>query len=177
MSGRLVVKRYVKALFEIAEAENKIDTIEQDIAALNKILDEAASIRQYCFKRHSGVSEEIDFINTAFIPYVSEITGRLIITAVENRRLAAIPLIPAAFKLLMEEKSDKAEVLVESAVKLEPGVVEQIKNKMVVRTGKKIIFVTKIIPEILGGFRIIWQNRIIDMSALGRLKRVRQLLK
>ncbi len=177
MSGRLVVKRYVKALFEIADAENNIDAIEQDMAAVDKILNEAPSIRQYCFKRHSGVSAEINFVKTAFIPYVGEYTGRLIVTAVENRRLAAIPLFPSAFRILMEEKGDKAEVLVESAVKLESGVVKQIKNKMSERIGKEIIFTTKIIPEILGGFRIIWQNRIIDMSALGRLKRVRQLLK
>ena len=177
MSGRLIVKRYVKALYEIAKAEGEIESIEHDMAALDKILNEAPSIRQYCFKRHSGLGEEIDFVKTAFIPYVGKYTERLLVTAVENRRLAAIPLMPSALKLLMEEKGDKAEVLVESAVKLEPGVMEQIKIKMAERTGKKIVFNTKILPEILGGFRIIWQNRIIDMSAIGRLKRVRQLLK
>ena len=177
MSGRLVVKRYIKALYEIAEAEDNIDLIEQDMAALDKILNEASSIRQYCFKLHSGISVEIDFVKTAFIPYVGEYTARTLMTAVENRRLAAIPLFPSAFKILMEEKGGKAEVLVESAVKLEPGVIKHIKIRMEERTGNKIIFNTKIIPEILGGFRIIWQNRIIDMSAVGRLKRVRQLLK
>jgi len=177
MSGRLVVKRYVKALCEIVDAEDKIDTIEEDMAALDKILNEAPSIRQYCFKRHSGVSAEIDFIKTAFIPYVSEYTGQLIVTAVENRRLAAIPLMPAAFKLLLEEKGERIEIVVESAIKLEPDIMKNIKIKMAERTGKEIIFNKKIIPELLGGFRIIWQNRIIDMSALGRLKRIRQVLK
>ena len=177
MSGRLVVKRYVKALFEIAEAEGKIGSVERDMAALDKILNEAPSIRKYCQKRHESISMELTFVKTAFIPYIGEYTQRLILTAVGNRRLAAIPLLSSAFKMLMDEKGDKAEVLVESAVKLEPGVIKQIKNKMVARTGKKVIMNTKILPEILGGFRIIWQNRIIDMSALGRLKRVRQLLK
>ena len=177
MSGRLVVKRYIKALYEIAEADKKIDLIEEDMAVLDKILTEAPSIRKYCQKHHESVSMELDFVKTAFIPYVGKYTERLLITAVENRRLAAIPLMPASFKLFMEEKGDKTEVLVESAVKLEPGVMEHIKIKMAERTGKTIVVNTKIMPEILGGFRIIWQNRIIDMSAIGRLKRVRQLLK
>lgn len=177
MSGRLVVKRYVKALYEIAESEGLSDIIENDMSVLDKILIEAPSIRQYCQKRHASVSSEIDFINTAFVPYVEEYTARTLVTAVENGRLAAIPLIPSAFKLLMEEKGDKTEVLVESAVELEPEIMEKIKIKMGKRTGKKIILKTEIIPEILGGFRIFWQNKIIDMSAQGRLKKIRQLLK
>jgi len=177
MSGRLVVKRYVKALYEIAEAEEKIDSIEKDMEVLDKILNAEPSIRQYCFKGHSSESTEIDFVKTAFIPYIGEYTSRTLVTAVENRRLASIPLMPDAFKLLLEEKGDKTEVLVESAIKLEPEVMEKIKINMGKRAGTKIILKTKIVPKILGGFRISWQNKIIDMSAIGRLKNLRQLLK
>ncbi len=177
MSGRLVVKRYVKALYETAKAEDKLNVIKADMIVLDKILNEAPSIRQYCLKTHSGIKIELDFVKTAFVPYINELTARLLITAVENGRIAAIPFMTVAYNLLLEEKGLRAEVLIESAQELSPEIVEKIKTKMAERTGTKITYKTKIIPGILGGFRIIWQNKIIDLSALGRLKKVRQLLK
>jgi len=177
MSGRFVAKRYARALLEAAEDTDDAVTVETDMAAIDKILCEAPSIRQFCLKPHSNRMTELEFVKIAFIPFVEEYTARTITTAVENGRLAAIPFIPSAVQLLLEEKWNSVEVLLESARKLESGVKEQVMEKMTKKTGKKINLQTKIVPEILGGIRIIWQNKIIDMSAMGRLERVRQLLK
>lgn len=177
MSGRLVVKRYAKALLETSVESGEISNLEADMHTLNKILNEAPSIREYCLKSHTKRSEEMDFVRTAFVPYVEEFTARTILIAVGNGRISAIPFLPAAFSSLLEEEGTTVSVLVESARKLESSALTQIKVKMTERTGKKVNIKTKIIPEILGGFRITWQNKIIDMSALGRLRKIRHMLK
>ena len=177
MSGRLVVKRYVRALFEVAEDAGTLNGVKEDISVLLKILKEVPEIRAYCLEPHANRMQEYEFVNLSFIPYVSDLTGRMITVLCKNGRLAAIPFIPAAFAELEEQRGDTVSVELESPVKLSEGVLKMITAGMERRTGKKIRLYEHLFPELLGGFRVIWQNRILDMSVLGRIKKMRMVLK
>ncbi len=177
MSGRLVVKRYVRALFETAEENQALDEVREDISVLTKLLKEVPEIRAYCLEPHTNRMQEHEFVRISFIPYVGDLTGRMLTALCTNGRLAAVPFIPAAFAEIVEQRGDTVSVELESPVKLSEGVLKMITAGMERRTGKKIRLHEHLFPELLGGFRVIWQNRILDMSVLGRIKRLRMVLK
>lgn len=177
MSGRTVAIRYAKALYGAASQKKLIGAITDDLLNIDEIMVREPSIRDYCLKRHANSVLEMKFINTAFIPYVSRITGEMLKIAVRNRRLAALPYLCEALKKIIEEESGVIEVIVESAREKEKNVQEIIEIKMEKRLEKKIKIKNIVVPELLGGIRILWNNRMIDLSAIGRLKVMRTLLK
>ena len=177
MSGRLVVKRYVHALFDAAVEASVLDEVKGDIVILAKILAEAPQIRDYCLSPHNNRSDEKEFVDTAFIPYIHDFTGRMILTLCENGRLAGIPFIPAAFSEMLETKGDTISAVLESAAELPPETLNEIISRLEIQSGKKVRMEARILPKLIGGFRITRQNRILDLSVSGRIKKLRRLLK
>lgn len=175
MSGRLVVKRYVKALVSAAEESGSLDSVSADIAVISAILGEK-EIRDFCFKSISSDSAG-KFVQTAFTPYVGEYTGRWLSIMAENGRLAALPFAGDAFKELMEQRSGSVSVVLETAHNPGDQLVKSIMEKMEKRLGKKVFLDTKVNKALLGGFRIIWQNRILDRSVKGRINNLKMALK
>ena len=177
MSGRLVVKRYARALLEVAEEADGLDAVQEDMQVIDSLMKEAPAIRRFCLEPHAQRTVEFEFVKTALLPYVEKYTARMILALTAHGRLAAIPFIPSAFAALLEQRGDTITVLLETAHK--PG--EEILNLVTLRTaektGKNINLQVHIVPQLLGGFRIIWQNKILDMSVRGRLRKARALFK
>ncbi|MBU1087927.1 MAG: ATP synthase F1 subunit delta [Candidatus Omnitrophica bacterium] len=176
MSGRTVAIRYATALYQAAAEKKMTEVIVTDLTKLNEIMT-AAPIREYCLKARANQVLEMLFINTAFIPYLSQTTGEMLKTAVRNGRLAALPYLFEALNIIINAESGIVEVMLESAGEIEKTVQKTIETKMAKRLGKKIKLNNIIVPKLLGGIRILWDNRLIDLSAIGRLKIMRTLLK
>lgn len=177
MRGSSVSIRYARALYDAAFSGNVLDTVIEDIQSLKQILNKTPQILRYCLGYHANRIQEEEFIKIAFLPYVGVYTGQTLKLAAINGRLDAIPLIPDAFLNILERESGKMSVLLETVQ--EPGeeLLERVKEKMKTRTGSEILLSWKITPAILGGIRIIWDNKMIDLSASGRIKKFRTLLK
>ncbi|RLD15650.1 ATP synthase F1 subunit delta [candidate division KSB1 bacterium] len=177
MSGRNVAIRYARALYDVALNKQMLGIIITDLAKIDEIMSRVASVREYCLKAHDNKVLEMQFIENAFIPYVSSLTGDMLKIAVSNGRLAALPYLLAALTKIQDVKSGTMEVTLESAREIELHEQQIIAAKMQKRIGKKIKLNNLIIPEILGGIRILWDNRMIDLSVTGRLKIMRTLFK
>jgi len=177
MSGRLVVKRYVHALYDAASEASVLDEVKGDIAVLEKILSGAPEIRSYCLSPHDNRLNEKEFVGTAFTPYVHDYTGRMLQALCENGRLAAIPFIPAAFSELQEKKGDTMTALLETASEMPPETIEEIITGLEKQSGKRVRLEKRVLPGLVAGFRITRQNRILDLSVSGRIKKLRMLLK
>jgi F-type H+-transporting ATPase subunit delta len=172
----MVVKRYVTALILAGEESGALERIEADIKTLETILFEK-EIRDYCFKENLSAGQENAFVSTAFIPYVGELTGRFLTVMAENRRMAAIPFAAAAFRELMEQRRGGVHLTLETAHDPDSETVEIIRERMSGRLGSDVEIVPKKNPSLLGGFRLQWGNRIIDMSVKGQLDKLRVFLK
>lgn len=177
MNGRLVPLRYARALYEAAREQNALDAVMRDIAALEEIFRKAPQIKQYCQSPHRERKDELAFIDLAFFPYVGKLTQAMLKLAVENGRLATLPFISMAFAAIADKDSGIVMVSLETAHEVDEDFIRQITARMEKRLSKKVRLEKRIVPEILGGFRLLWQNRILDLSAAGRLKNIRSSLK
>jgi len=177
MNGRTVAIRYAKALYDVASQKKLIGLISDDFLNIDEIMSKAPSIRDYCLKFHANHISEMIFIETAFIPYVSQMTGEMLKTAVRNGRLAVVPYLSMAFKKVIEIETGVTEVVFQSAREPEKDLERMIEKKMEARLSGKIKLNNIVVPELLGGVRILWNNRMIDLSVTGRLKRMRTLIK
>ena len=177
MSGQVTSTRYATALYEVAAEKDSLDAVSKDMAFLNNLMNEAPQIREYCLKTRKTNSQVLMFIETAFFPYVSEYTGSMIDTAVRNGRLNALPFIPDAFINIADKQSGIAIAFLETAHEPADGLIDIIKERMQQKTDKPVKIKHTVNPDLLGGFKIWCEGRMIDNSAAGRLVRIKRLLR
>ncbi len=177
MNGIPVIKRYARALYEAGKDAGELDSIRGDIAFIDRLMHEGPEIKRFCLESHNNRTKEFDFIRTAFSPYISPFTARMIEALCENNRLSAVPYIPAAFREQEDAAKGIEAVEIESANELTDESLSQIESRMQQRLGVKIRTKVRINPVLIGGVRITWSNRTIDMSLRGRLNAMKKLLK
>ncbi|MBN2739032.1 MAG: ATP synthase F1 subunit delta [Spirochaetales bacterium] len=173
MKITLVARRYATALFEIGEETNCIESITEDMLTIEELISAAPLIREYCFRRKHNQKDDREFISTAFTPYVSLYSQRLFKILAEHGRLSSLPFLPTAYMEILNQKKNRVTLEIESSRELLDSELKAIRQKMEKKIQKQIILKTKIRPELLGGFRIIWQNKILDYSAKGRFNQMR----
>jgi F-type H+-transporting ATPase subunit delta len=169
--------RYAKALYLVASEMGIVPAVADDLRGIKRIVSEIPEVMRYCLDSRASRIREMEFVESAFLPYVGEQVAETIRIMVRNGRLAAIPLLPDAFSAIAERETDTVLIILESAHELETETVETIIARMEQRTSKKVHLQGRIAKELLGGFRILWDNRLIDMSVAGRLRKLRSLVK
>lgn len=177
MSGRLVVRRYALALYEAAKETGQLGEVREDMDFIQNLMDEAPEIRKFCLESEGKGTKEAIFVETAFAPYVGPGTGRALNLLRENGRLAAIPFLPEAFLDAEDRDLGRFSLLIESAFPLARETADAIAIKMKDRTGRDCRRNFTVVPGLIRGFRISWENRMIDLSLRGRFKKMKRLLK
>jgi len=176
VNGTAVAFRYARALLESAEALNRQEEVRRDLEILEEIFTGAPPVREYCLTRRVSRRGEPEFVRTAFLPYLGPLTGRLVTAAVENGRLAALPLLPEAFRQLEDEKTGRIRMVLQTAGPADGALEKTVRERMELRTGKPVLISRETVPELRGGVRILWKNRMLDLSLAGRLRKFRALL-
>jgi len=176
VNGTAVAVRYARALLESAEALNRLEEVRRDLENLERIFSGAPPVREYCLAARASRRGETEFVRTAFLPYLGSLTGRLISAAAENGRLEALPLLPGAFRILEDGRAGRIRMTLQTAGPPDETLTEAVRKKMEARTGKPVLISLERVPELKGGIRILWQNRMIDLSLAGRLRKFRNLL-
>ena len=176
MSGRLVVKRYARALYEAAEESAVLDDVVSDIEFMDGLMEEE-QIRGYCLRGNLSRENIREFTDTAFKPYISGLSFRLLESLCDNGRLSALPFLPEAFRDQADHASGTAVLTIETAEELSPDLADEITKRISKRAGVSIRSEIKLNRALSGGISLTWLNRNIDMSLRGRLRKMRTLLK
>jgi F-type H+-transporting ATPase subunit delta len=165
---------YARALFELAEDENKLQQWQdnlQQAAVIAADADMLAMAEQPAIlagelaelflsvAAAAGVEDDADFSN-------------LIRLLAENDRLAALPTISAQFATLKQEAEGKIEVTVRSAQKLTAKQQEKIASSMAKRLGKEVSITTEIDESLIAGAIVTAGDLVIDGSASGRMQKL-----
>ncbi len=176
MSGIGVAVRYATALLEVAAEQRLTASVEADIRSMRRILAEVPGVREYCLRLRPRRELDMTLVETAFVPYLGELTANTLRTAVRNGRVAALPFIPDAFERVAARRSDTVAVSLETARPADPELLRSVEARMSRRTGRTVALRARVVPELLGGMRITWENRVLDLSAAGRAKKLRSVL-
>lgn len=177
MSTLSVIKRYALALYEVAEEKGELAAVSSDILFVNKLVRESDEIRSFVARKELSNQAMDTFAQTALYPHLSPLTADFIRTVVRNRRLAILPYLHEAFTDLQDVKQGRVKVVFETAQEPEHELVESVKQKLSERLAKDPVVEVVHEPKLLKGFRLIWENRLIDMSLAGRVRALRKIMK
>ena len=102
--------------------------------------------------------------------------ANLLRTVLDNGRLAAMPEIAAQFNALVNGQSGVSDATIESAFPLSLLQVAETVEALEKRFGRKLNPTVHVVPELIGGVRVIVGDEVLDTSVKARLEQMRVAL-
>jgi F-type H+-transporting ATPase subunit delta len=108
----------------------------------------------------------------ALLPKISN----LLQACIENGRLVALPEVARQFRALVNNQCGVFDASIESAFALDPAQLADTVAVLEKRFGRKLKAEVKVLPELIGGIRVVVGDEVLDTSVRARLEQMRVAL-
>ena len=168
--------KYARAIFELAQEENKLDAYSKDLTKINEDvfgLPEAVKFFQNPLVPHQAKK---DLLSKAFKDEISEESMNFLMLLVDKNRIGIFKEIYEIFTSLKNTAQGILVADVITAFPLTKTQETQLTKKLAAVTGKKIQIRKHEDKSILGGVIVTIGDKRIDGSAAGRLRSLKGTL-
>ena len=165
--------RYAAALFELADDSGAIDTVADDLANLQELIETVDElvylIRSPQFSRDEqgrAMDAVLDAVG------ISDLTHRFIGVVVANRRLFALTGMIQAYRALLARHRGEVSAEVTSAAVLSEAQLAAVADALKQVTGVNVVLTASVDPAIIGGLIVQVGSRMVDSSLRTKLDRL-----
>ncbi len=171
-------RRYARALADLAEEADAVDAVEKDLEGLAAALEASEELARFIASPLYGGDVQRAVMKALLDKLgAHELSHRFIDTLIDNRRLALLPDVVAAWRALRAEQ--RGELSVE-AITAEPMSAAQRKRLAAAlkdALDRKVEIINSVNPDIIGGLVLRIGSRMIDASVRQRLNALKGVLK
>ncbi|MBD2089633.1 F0F1 ATP synthase subunit delta [Microcoleus sp. FACHB-1515] len=168
-----IFEPYAQALMSIAQSNNQVDRIGDDVNYLLGLLNESEDFKTLLSSplvkpdAKKGVLRQI--ANDQVHPY----TLNFLLVLVDRGRILFLEGILKQFQALLRELRQTVLAEVTSAVELNDGQKEAVKDRVRrLVDAQQVDLETRIDPDLMGGVVIKVGSQVIDASLRGQLRRI-----
>ncbi len=176
MIFKMCAVRYSRALYEAAAESGELETVIADMKTVESLFAELPELKAFYGKSELSLAAVKKSIALVFADRVSLKTVNTLNLMVKNDRVMSISFLPAAFLKVSEENGNGYQVTAEFAQQPQESTIAQLRNNMEQRIGKIADLKIREVPSLIGGYRILWANKILDNSVIGRIRQLSQRL-
>jgi F-type H+-transporting ATPase subunit delta len=164
---------YARSLFEVAQEQNKLDQIREELGEFADALDGNRELQVFFFSPYFSTIEKEDGLDRT-VSDADPILVNFLKLLIENHRMPVIFRVRRIVDGLWREENKLLPVTVTSAVELDQATVTQIGDSISEQTGRKVELSAVVEPDILGGLVVRVGNSILDASIRNRLEQLRK---
>jgi F-type H+-transporting ATPase subunit delta len=169
-----VARRYARAIFEIAIADNRIDRWANDLEIIRGLLEEP-TLQAFFANPAVPTDQKMRMLDNS-LTNVEPKARNFVNVLVENGRVSAIGDIVDAFNAEVNRLRGVVHAHVTTAVRLNDAEEAEVVRGLERLTGGHVVVSSDVDPAILGGFVARIGDRLIDASVVGRLAALRKSL-
>lgn len=168
-----IARVYARSLFEVAEAQGRLDVVREQLGAFADAVDENRELQVFLFSPYFASEEKKDGLRRAVIDADPVVMNTLELL-LEKHRMPAIFRIRREYDALWENANKLLPVEITSAIPLDEGLVERLSSRIGEQTGRKVELKTTVDPDVIGGIVMRVGNNILDASIRTRLESLRK---
>ena len=170
--------RYAAALYALADDRRELDLVVDQMQALGRLIDESAPFRRLLSSPLVDVTQARTATQTVmtgqgFGKTVTDFVGVI----ANNRRLAILRAVVAAFATLVASKRGVVTATVASAHPLSDVQREQLRARLIEAGYGNVNIQESVDPALLGGLVVRIGARLYDTSLKSRLQRLQYAMK
>lgn len=170
MSAVRLSTRYAKSLLELAQERNVLDAVKQDIETLQWICKQN---REFAVMLHSPViipNKKQRVFSALFKNRFNAITLTFLNLVAAKRREMYLQEITHEFLTQYNQLKNITTVKATTAVPIDEAMIKTIKDLLRQEAGiENIDLVSKVDPNLVGGFKLEYSNKLYDASIRHKL--------
>jgi F-type H+-transporting ATPase subunit delta len=169
--------RYASALYDLANTEGSVATIEGDFDQLTAAIAESADLAQLLHDPQVSRAAATGAIKAVGdLMSLNALTGKFLGVLAQNRRLATLPDMIAAFRAIAADARGEITADVTTAHPLPDDQLHELSAKLAQREGRAVTLHTHVDPAILGGLVVQIGSQMVDNSIRTRLNSLAQAI-
>ena len=173
--GQIAV-RYAKALFQSAKEQNALDGVRADMELLLNAAEGIQDIRSLFESPIIDSGRKAAILTEIFRPQMSRLGLDFITMVAGNKREEFLPAMARHYISLYKEEKGIMVATVSSAAGLDPQGAEQIREMIKAAFKSEIELEQEIKEELIGGFVLRVEDKMLDASVRGKLARIKKEL-
>ena len=168
-----IARPYAEALFQSAGPNASALA-----GPLQSIADVAAhaQIRQFADNPTADAVQVFDLVTGVAGGTLDSKVANLLRAVIENGRLQALPEIAAQFHALVNAAGGVSDALIESAYPIDAVQLAEVSAVLEKRFGRKLNPTVALVPELIGGIRVVVGDEVLDTSVKARLEQMKLAL-
>ncbi|NLY42038.1 MAG: F0F1 ATP synthase subunit delta [Desulfovibrionales bacterium] len=180
MTGNIVARRYAKALFTVAQTQDKgaVAQYGGDLARLAGVLGEAPELTKI-FRNPIFTVEEKRGVIVKVLDKVAPcaMVRNFCLLLADKNRLAFLPEINASYGILLDSAQGVLRGKLVTAVRLSDVIQKNVVDKLQKESGKKVVLDYDVDQDIIGGLMLKIGDKILDASIRAQLQILKENIK
>jgi F-type H+-transporting ATPase subunit delta len=168
-----IAEVYARALFEVAQEQNKLDEVHEQLGEFADAVGEHMDMARFFFSPYFSTAEKKDALHKTVNGAEDAVTNFLE-ALIERHRMPVIFRIRQRFDELWEQERKLLAVEVTSAVELDQATIRGIGETIGKQVDREVELSSRVDPDILGGVILRVGNFILDASIRHRLEQLRK---
>ncbi len=164
----------VEAVLIAAESAKALDTVEQELFALQRLLDSERDLRVALDERSGSSATRVELLNTVIGAHVGDHTRVLVQRLTEAPRSGRLSSAIHGLITAAASRRDRAVAHVTAARALTAAQSTRLQKILTKAYGRDIQVNVAIEPKVLGGIRVQVGHEVVDGTVLSRLDEARQ---
>ena len=173
MKGVRAAKRYAKALMQLADQNNSLDTTVLDVKMIHKLIEESADLKMLLSSPLIKSDKKHSILSAIFDGKVNALTLKFIQLLVDHNRESHLDVMMQEFISLYNEKNNIAKVSLATATVLNNNsrelILKTIKEKY---KFSEIQLEETVDSDLLGGLVMRIGDKQLDASIQGQLRKI-----
>ncbi|MBC8873785.1 MAG: ATP synthase F1 subunit delta [Planctomycetes bacterium] len=166
---------YAKALLGATENAGVTEQVLDEFDALvGEVLDKLPKLEAALASPRVPEEAKLDMLDRAFAAKMSVTLLNFLKVVCEHRRFDCVRAMNRAAHVLRNELTGWVDVRITTVEPLTDELCERVTDRLEALLGKRVILVTEIDAELIGGLEVRVGDTVYDASVLGRLGRLRE---
>ncbi|SDJ89574.1 F0F1 ATP synthase subunit delta [Natronincola ferrireducens] len=174
--AELVAKRYAGALFEVAQEDNNLQPVREEMDFIGECLKENKDFEKLLNTPLIKSSEKKEVLTNIFKDKVSVEVLNFLYILVDKRRTRDLQEIIKEFSKMADASKNMVEAVAITAFPLEQETLLKLQVQLSMASGKNVKLNNKVEEEVIGGVLIKMGDKVIDGTLKNRLGQMKQQL-
>lgn len=176
MNQSLVAIRYAKALFNLAKEKSVLEKVYNDLVFFRELLSSSSELKGFINSPLYKPSKKKEMVKLLNQSKIESITLQFLYLVIDKKRESILPEIIQNYQDLYRKEKNIKRVLFKSPSKLDPSFYDALKRQIENSLNAQIELTTEQNPELLGGFVLMVDGKLMDASISNQLKQIQKRL-
>jgi F-type H+-transporting ATPase subunit delta len=173
-----IARPYASALFDIAQSENQLASVETALSDVGRLLVESEDFSRFLHSPAITSEDKARAVDSLLgRTSTNPLVANLLRVVARNGRLFALPQIIAAFKALAADARGEVTADVTSAAPLSEAQAKALSDTLAAKVGKAVTLNQHVDPSLIGGLQVKVGSQLIDSSLKTKLAAMKIAMK